>query len=186
MCNEALTAIGEKIMADFDTPTNDAERLCSSLFDETVDEVSSKYNWHSISTRAEIAASSTDPDFGYDTAYPMPSNCLRVKQVFFNEVEIEDWEREGRNILTNTVDSDDEAQITYLKRVTDVSEFDPHLAKVIWLTLAFKMTKRRTQSRTFRQDIRTELEEALREARTVNAMEEFVEESNDDVVQAGR
>lgn len=189
ICNFALTDIGEKTISDFDTPTDENGRLCSLLYDQITDECTVRYNWKCAKHRKAVSADGTDPDFEYEAQYSLPTNpyCLRVLKVMVEETELTDWIREGRKILTSGADPDsDEVQLVYLKRITDPAEYDPYLVKYIYKSLAEAIALRRSKSNQIINRIKVEISEILQEARSVNAMEDYVEESNNDWQTAGR
>lgn len=58
--------------------------------------------------------------------YPKPSDCLRVHKV--NEINVlnepTDWTKEGKYIVSDTIDSNDQLPIVYIKKITDPTLFD--------------------------------------------------------------
>lgn len=58
--------------------------------------------------------------------YPQPSDCLRVYKV--NEVNVlnepTDWTKEGKYIVSDTIDENDQLPIVYIKKITDPTLFD--------------------------------------------------------------
>lgn len=182
-----MALIGANAIADFDTPADENGRLVTRLYDMTVDEVLARRDWKFAQTRAAIAANSTDPTFNYDAGYAMPADCLRVLECYINETPVEDWIREGSNILTNAADPDsDELQIVYIQKQNDPAKFTPHFAKLVAYELAMKMAMRRTQNRQLTELLKAERELVEREAWAVDAKEKYIESNVDDVVNAGR
>jgi hypothetical protein len=81
---------------------------------------------------AEVLTNDTDLKLYALTAdgrfkFPKPSDCLRVHKV--NEVNIWNepypWAKEGKYILSETIDENDQLPIAYIKQITDPTLFDP-------------------------------------------------------------
>lgn len=118
MCNAALRKIGRNTINRLDEGSEEA-RICNERFDEILDTLVSMHPWNFAIHRAELAASATDPDFGYTNQYLLPTNpyCLRVLE----EDSGYDFVIEGRYLLSDygTI------KIVYIKRITDVNELSP-------------------------------------------------------------
>lgn len=80
---------------------------------------------------AEVLVNNTDLKLYALTAngrfkFPKPSDCLRVFKVqettIFNEPY--NWTKEGRFIVTDTIDENSQLRIVYIKQVTDPTLFD--------------------------------------------------------------
>lgn len=65
------------------------------------------------------------PAYGYSNKYTKPLDCLRVWTVndninFFSNPQ---WNSEGRYILTDDKDENDQIYITYIRKITDATKF---------------------------------------------------------------
>lgn len=80
------------------------------------------------------------PDFGWSYQYALPADSLRVLEV--NDSEIGDiisdeFLIEGGNLLTDS----DEVRLVYLRKVTDVTEFDPLFVEALSIKLAIALSE---------------------------------------------
>lgn len=167
ICNLALTALGAQRITSLDQDLKEA-RTCKALFDECRDAVLAAHEWNCATARAELAADSTAPAFGYLYRYLMPSNpyCLKVRTI-----EGEDtypWEVVGRYIET---DNPAPLQITYTKQVTDPTEFDPLFRQALAARLAAEMAYILTADTKLESDMWAKYHLKLMEARTGDAKE---------------
>lgn len=108
------------------------------------------------------------PDFEWDYQFALPSDYSRMRSNYSESAGDEPemrWCIEGDLLLTN----DDEAQIRYIKIVTDPDEFDDLFKEVLVLLLAKKLinTLAGTNTTSLKEDINKDLDKALSKARNV-------------------
>lgn len=106
--NHALLLLGEKRIGNFVRQPDGtyfyddvkAGREASAVYEQVRDALLANYNWQFAMKRAVVAVSQTPPEFGFDTAYDFPSDCLRP--VMLNEIfagmDLSDY-RSGPNEL---------------------------------------------------------------------------------------
>lgn len=137
ICNLALLKFGEITISAIDTTTNQGRAL-TVFYPLLRQQLIYSYQWNFALTRADISAQvATTPAFGWDYAYTLPSDCLRVVEFYGQDVE---YEIENGQLLT---DSDEEIYIRYLKDVSTTGEFSPSfvdcLATLIGAELSAKL-----------------------------------------------
>lgn len=137
VCNSALSRLGEARIFDLDDD-NAAARACKLSFPLTRDEVLRSHWWNFAVERAELSQLSESVAFGWDYAFQLPADCLRVLEV--NEISStgtpgDDWEIEGGKLLHDS----STAQIRYIKRVTDLNLFDSLALEALIVLLAAKI-----------------------------------------------
>lgn len=108
------------------------------------------------------------PDFEWDYKFLLPDDYLCLTGNYTLTDNSEPTERctvEGNFLLSN----DDEAEIRYIKKVTDQDDFDPLFTEILILTLAKKLVPALagTKSPTLVEDIKNDLKAALAKARSV-------------------
>jgi len=96
LCNQSLGLLGAAEIELSGTTQNHV--YCTLFFDNCRDEILESHPWNFTRKRA-FAVQTTNPLFGHDNAFTVPSDCLRV-------LKIEDdpeakWRREGDLILTD-------------------------------------------------------------------------------------
>jgi hypothetical protein len=182
ICNRALTLIGEESITSLNDDTKRA-RVMKSLWETTHRALLRGYRWGFAMARAQLAALSTAPAFGFTTSYQMPTALLRLDMVG----DIWVWSStsfpavpggiispngyfavEGRLIMTNLAAP---LNIRYVANITDTNQFDALYAEALAAKLAVDACEAITQSSGKKQGVRDDFMLAIREAIRVNAIE---------------
>lgn len=161
--NAALAKLGQGAVLSFDDPDERA-RWLKSRFADVRDLVLRSNRWSFALGRTKLTAEATAPAFGWARAFPLPTDCLQL-------VEAEGLPRhalEGGRILA---DETGPLNVRYLRRVTDVSAWDPLFAEAVACRLAYELAEKLTQSGTKKDAALRDYQLALREAFRVNAIE---------------
>ncbi len=136
ICNKALGRIGGLQIGNVETDTSSQAIQCRLHYEQTRDSLLRSYKWRFASARAELVQDDeNDPDFEWDNQFDLPDDFMRFKSVFEEEGSSSRHRRhaiEGQLYLTNF----STVNMRYIKKVTDVSEFDPLFVKVLVLFLA--------------------------------------------------
>ena len=135
ICNQALGRIGANQIGNVETDTTVPAIQCRLHYEQTRDSLIRSYTWRFASARADLTVSGTTPDFEWDFQFPLPDDFFRMKSIYenrFSDENFRSYALEGSNLLTN----ESEMSIRYIKKVTDVSEFDSLFVKVLILLLA--------------------------------------------------
>lgn len=112
LCNQALGLLGAEAIELSGTSTN--HTYCTTFFDDSRDEMLASHPWNFARKRA-FAIQTTDPLFGYDNAFTVPSDCLRVLKIADDPAA--EFRREGDLILTDegeTPSDYDDDSVDYL------------------------------------------------------------------------
>lgn len=163
ICNRALGKLGAGRITSLDDATVEA-RACKDRFDTARDALLRRYAWNFSVTRTDLAASATAPSFGFDAAYPVPADCLRV-------LEVQDgaaWKVEGGNILS---DLSAPLYVRYIRQVTDAGSFDPMFVEALAAKLAYEMAEHLTESPTKKAQAAKDFQFAMLEAAAADALE---------------
>lgn len=115
-------------------------------YDQCRDETLESHPWNFAITRTTLAAMSTNPLFGWDHQYVLPSDCIRVlplnddgyfedDPVLFEVESYKDPVTEARTkvLLTN---EDAPLKVRYIARVTDPVQFSPLFVRALCAKLA--------------------------------------------------
>jgi len=126
ICNQAIGLLGaKKITLGSTTEANYVH--CAEYFDDNRNELLECHPWNFGRKRA-FMVETTEPLFGYDHAFTVPSDCRRVLTIANDPGVL--WQREGDLVLTDegNVPSDyDEDEVDYLAGeyiLSDTSESD--------------------------------------------------------------
>jgi len=138
ICNAALARIGSKRLNDLDTDTSPQAIQCRTHYEITRDSLIRSHFWRFASARATLVQDADTPDFEWDYQYILPNDFLRMKSIYedrFSGVNLCSYALEGQRLLTN----ESSMEIRYIRKVTDVTEFDPLFVEVLVLQLALKL-----------------------------------------------
>lgn len=161
ICNMALGRIGSKRINDF-TDTNEGNNeiiQCRLHYEQTRDALLRSHWWRFARTRVQLSANTTAPDFEYSTAFDLPNDFLREwLPPWEDNSEISGRTRnsyslEGKQLLSNETTM----RLRYVKKVTDVTEFDPLFVEVLILQLALKMVLPLSQDKSLYSGLHGEL-----------------------------
>lgn len=86
VCNFALTVLGDKKITSIEDESDRAETL-EALYYIARDAVLEEAEWTFATRRFKPAAHATAPEWGWSTAFPIPSDILRVTSVDKNWTE---------------------------------------------------------------------------------------------------
>jgi len=128
--------------------------------------------------RALLAASDTPPEFGFDFAYPLPTDCLQVIQIgeydlgptpnASHQAPTELWSIEAREILTDFAAP---LKIRYVRRITDVGLFDSCFLETFASRLGYETCYRITGSNEREDRCLRDYRIGLKEGVRANAVE---------------
>lgn len=117
-------------------------------------------------TRVELAASTTAPVWDYDYAYTLPTDCLRVWRVDAHPES--KWKVEAGAILTDLTAP---LNILYIKQVTNTALFTAGFSFALSMRLAAELAMPLTQKESMFEAMHKAAEDAVRRARSQDAME---------------
>ena len=188
ICNLALLNFGEKTITSTNDNTKEG-RACKVLYPIARDALLYSHPWNFAMRRADISGSVVDePAFGYEYAYQLPPQCLRVWELFDQysdatssrvwlsaanldktSVVSEDlWEVEGQYLLT---DRSEEIYIRYIQQITETGYFTPAFVECLGLLLGSYLAPK-LSSGSKKRELIEELEKiSLPRAHRLNALE---------------
>lgn len=161
ICNSALSMIGDRNIASFDENTATAER-CRNLYDQMRRAVLRDHPWSCAKRRVILSPVSTHPVFGYQHAFPLPRDFLRII-----EVGVKCYELEDRHVLANT----NEIRLQYIYDNDNEETWDSMLVEAMALKMASRLCKPNTGSDSAGQSALAEYERLIKRARNINAQE---------------
>lgn len=164
ICNIALSNLGERPIA-IRTDQNQRARACDNRFNDVRDLVLRSHVWNcALRREGPMPSSATAPKWGYDYAYPIPAEMLRLISVKENEYP---FKIEGDNIVTNSTT----LHILYIERVTDTTKYDALLIQAIALRLATEIAQDITGKTQLKEALMRKYREVMSEARSADAAE---------------
>ncbi len=176
ICNQALGWIGGELIISLDDDSSEA-KLCKANYALLRDAVQQEREWTFCVKRIEPSALQDEPLYGFDKAWQIPPNVLRVLQVsrmddsvtsgsisnqgirsssrggtgIGRETRIE-WLREGETIVGNNA-----ARIVarVLVRITDTTKFSAAFTQALAARLAMDLAIPLTNSRKLQDSMAT-------------------------------
>ena len=165
ICNLALNRIGESLIRSVDDDSKNAAR-CKLVFDHVYEQVLRNHNWKCATYRKTLNLLSTDPAFGYDYQYQLPTDPKCIKPLFLTDNNY-DFVIEEDQLLTDM----DEAQLVYIGKSDNYSKLDPLFIKVLYLSIAVELSYCMTENNTILNGLMGQLNAAWEDARFTDASE---------------
>jgi len=175
ICNAAMVALGEDPIVSLNDTTKRAS-LCALRYDCVRQGVLRSHLWSCARGRAQLPALATAPPFGYQTAFQLPADCLRLFEL--EDDETWDWVVEGQQVLCNC---DPPLNIIYVRDLTDTTVMDAMLRDVIALELAVDLCQPLAQSADKQKLIQARLDDVRAKAQTASAQEISPREWDEDI-----
>jgi len=167
ICNMALRRIGKGSLITSLAGTDKESVACNDAYEAARDAVLEDFDWKCASYRKALTQDSSTPAFGWDYQYSLPTTpwCLVVREIYPEEA---DYVVEGRKLLTDQDNDDEDLCIRYTKRVTDPTELSNLCAKAIAWRIAAEISYHITQSNSMVDQIMKEYYLILDEAKRSN------------------
>lgn len=136
LANMALTMLGQQPISDL-TDDNNRANMADKRLADVRDSVLRSHAWNCAMKRAALSKHATAPAWGYDNKYTLPADFIRLVAT---EDEIVDYRIEagnqGEDNDTVILTDNDELNILYVYKITDVSKMDSTLKQAIATRLA--------------------------------------------------
>lgn len=162
--NAALIKLGEKTITTVDDDVK-AARTLKEIYAQQRDLELRKHIWNFAKVRDELDESSSAPDFGFTYSYDLPDDFLRL---VYPDRSIWAYAIEGDKLLTDYPSG----YVVYIAQITDTDVMDVSFKEVLACKLAMEVCVALADDNVRLKDLAALYVEALREARTVNAMDD--------------
>lgn len=170
ICNQALDILKEAPISSL-TDSRPIAKWLNRNFETTRDAALSMANWNFALKRSEIPAESDAPAFGWDYAYTLPVDCIRLIPLTQNgKLEgspVAHVVEQGR-VLT---DKAGPLKIRYVARVENYNAYHPLFVEALAARLAFKMAHWLTGKVSYQQVAQGIYENAMNDAWLADAIE---------------
>lgn len=161
IANFGLRRLGANPILAFTDPTPEGV-LVNDTYAEIRDTLLREHPWNFAIRRASLAASATAPVWGFDRAFAIPENFLRLLEVNGQRdyaVKAESIDGVGRVFVT---DLDAPLEILYVARLTDPNLYDPTFRRALSLRCAQEWAEPLTATTSVLQAVAQEAAQALR------------------------
>lgn len=189
--NRALGFIGERSIANPDAPETPAGKHITDQFDQCRREVLCRVPWNFAETWSTCAIT-TAPPFGYDDAYSLPADCLRILIIGDPKQPITDYRllNQGspnfRKVVACNNNGATTLPICYNADVDLLSMWSPLALKVLALWLALDGAKALTGQDELVGLLDKQLTLELQDAVAVDGQEQPIREQRFSYVQQAR
>jgi hypothetical protein len=164
VCNRALDKLGQNPITSLDDG-NKAANLCTRSWPIVRDQVLREHPWNFAVKRKILSPSTTLPEWGFAYQHPLPSDCLRLIEIY--NMSSDEYVVEGKYILADT----DKVYIRYITRIEDPNIYDALFVDLVALRLAFEMVEGLTQSTTKKDWLWEEYKDALTRTKKADGQE---------------
>jgi hypothetical protein len=167
IANMALSRMGEPAISDI-SENSPRAIACRTHYEIVRDSLLRSHPWNFAVGRAQLSATD-DPAFGWEFAYVLPADFLRLSTLNGKQADkcVTDYTLESGAILTNS----SEAKVTYVRRITDPTLFDPIFTEVLVFRLASAVAMAINKESSVRDEMEQLAALRLSEARFTNAGE---------------
>ncbi len=163
ICNLSLSDLGSNRINDFSDATEDSPQviLCRLHYEPTRDALLRSYWWGFASGRKTLSRVPDDDipegeDFEWGAQFILPNDFLAMKSIYegrFSDENIRNYAIEGERLLTDETTM----EIRYIKKITDVTKFDPLFVQLLVLQLDLKLVMPLTQDVKLKQSIKEDI-----------------------------
>jgi len=174
--NRALRELGASRINSLTDGTPNAN-IANDLYTEVRKAALRAHHWNFASELVKLAQLTSTPPFGFDNAYQLPSDNLRVMFVYDND------NADGAvkyRIHGDEIHSDaDDLYLDYVKDVTDPNLMTADFREYLSLRIAVAMAWPVTQSNSVKEAAIKERDKAFRMAKGSDSIENYPDEQPD-------
>ena len=174
--NLSLNLVGGKSVTDPDEKSTEAD-LCRLHYPFALDFVLESQDWNFAVKRQEVAQSADfSPVFGFDSSFKIPTDALRVVEVWDNSRGNKNdrytnnnlqWQQEGGYI---SADTSEQVWIRYITRIEDTTQFSASFVTALTTYLGSRLAIPVAANRTLKTDLLGEYQLLLNEAAANNGL----------------
>jgi len=183
--NSALRKVGDRRITSIDDTVSSAGVARDVLASER-DDLLQRHPWNFATTRAQLALLSAAPVFEFDYAFALPSDYMRTVSVHAGDYgggdlqyKIEGVKQADDTYVNAIVCGSNTAYLRYIRRVTDPNIMTPTFRQVLTLRLAAVFATGIAKSNTLHQLLKEEMRDAMRQAASIDGIEDYPERMPD-------
>lgn len=166
--NLALGLVGARRIVSFSDGSPEAE-ACRLFYFDLRDALLQSYNWSFAIQMVALAADAAAPAFDRNASFTLPGDFLRMLRPFDNiNSGAIDWVIQQGKVYTNFSAP---LNIRYVARVFDPTRFSPLFIRALALQLGGDLAETLTQSNTKKDELYTQAQLTISEAKRVQAIE---------------
>jgi hypothetical protein len=181
LINSALHKVGAKRILSATEAVGSAG-IAADVLDAERQDLLRCSNWNFATFRKELAPLSTDPTFGFEHAFALPDDCLRVISVHADEAgrghlpyKMESIRHEGEYLPAILADPD-RVFLRYVRNAAEIARFSPDFRHCLILRLAKIFAVAIVKSNSLAEQCDRELDRAMRRSRSVDGIEDNIDQ----------
>lgn len=175
ICNRALRRVGARRITSLTTDSSKEAESCAEFYDPLRKAMLREHVWNFAVRRAQLSQTATTPTTEWQYEYQLPTDPKHLKTVHVAGNEAMTgrlaYSQEADKILTDATT----VYLTYVADISDTSEFDPLFAEALSHRLARDLALDVAQSNTTAELMDKLYMDALHDAFTSNAMDNYPE-----------
>lgn len=176
ICNLSLSDLGSLRINNFDDATESSTQaiLCRLHYEPVRDALLRRYSWRFARARKILSRDTVTPDFEWAFQYALPTDYMAMVSIYegrFSDENVRNYALEGDRLLTDESTDDSTLEIRYVKKVTDVTKFDPLFVQLLVLQLDLKLVMPLTQSAKLKQSIKDDIKFMMPDVLAVTGQE---------------
>lgn len=175
ICNRALGHLKQDAISSIESPTTPPEVICARTYDDVRRALLRSHIWNFAIKRDTLTPDATAPLFGWENAYNVPNDFIRLLSIgddsvsdIRNNFEFENGQILGSDLSTATTST---INIRYIYDITTVGKFDALFIEVLALKLALKMAPAFSVSSALINNIKDQLKEEFPMGAAVDGQE---------------
>lgn len=176
IANLALQKLGSSRKLESLTQDHPNARSLNLAFTPCLEAELRKHAWSFAIARDSVAEDASGPTWGDWNRYTKPGDFLRLLREDETGIET-DWRIEGDYILSQ---DSSPLQFRYIAKIDDVSKFDSLFVEALACRLAMQCCKEVTGSTTAVEEMRSQYDVAIAEAKNIDAIEKPSQEAPED------
>lgn len=179
--NMALDLLEEEPILTLDDDRT-AARWMNRNYDPVCEALIRQHPWNWAIKRAALAASATEPEWGWDYAFALPSDCVRMLPLEHPDGYALDHVIEDGHLLT---DSAGPLYVRYIYRASE-SRFDPMFVQALAAALAWRAASLVTGKQSYAERLSVIARDTMQQAQMADALEGTPEKPSSNYLVNGR
>lgn len=174
ICNMALISIGGTPITSI-TDNNKSARALLAAWDMCRQALLRLHPWNFAKKQVELAELDDDdvPLFGYDNAFALPTDCLRVLKIDQEQSSHKIYNQDGVKALFT---DDSTVKLEYVADITDPNMFDSAFVMALSMFLAATVAPSVTENERYIARAQSNFETWKRQSKQLDALEETADQ----------
>lgn len=176
IANLALDLLKQPPVVDIVNPTSNLAAVCKRWYDPTRRELLRSHPWKFATKRAIWTPNAIPPEFGYQYAYDLPPDYMRICTIGDDSVDDirRRYEIENGQLMLNPsapVDNSGTIHVRYVWNIETVQKFDSLFVILLATQMAIHMSTKFSIGSAAKQELKDDLRDLKLETKAVNGQD---------------